>query len=245
MARRAGASLISPGATALASGGKDSTYAAYLAETQGFTVDELLVLSPTDPDSMMFHTPNLEMVDLQARAWRKRVRRVAIPTAGVEEERQALDRAIATAGPVVTAGAIASSYQWGALERMCYQHGRRLYDPLWGKAPGRVVREEIAAGLDIRLVQLAAEPFDAGLLGRRLDLGLLEDLEERSARVRPVNVAGEGGEYETLVVDAPFFDARIDILESHAESRGGRHRLTITRAELVPKRPPRSGAVPA
>lgn len=228
------------GATALASGGKDSTYAAYLAETQGWSVDELLVLVPEDPDSMMFHTPNLDLVALQAKAWGKRVRHVPVPTVGEGGEERALETALAGAGPMVTAGAIASSFQWGALQRLCYRLGRRLFDPLWGKAAGRVVREEIGAGLDIRLVQLAAEPFDAGLLGRRLDIPTLEELERRGREVRPVNVAGEGGEYETLVVDAPFFSHRIELVESTRESHGGRHRLTITRARLAekPSHPP-------
>lgn len=232
---------MTPGATALASGGKDSTYAAYLAETQGWTVDELLVLDPADPDSMLFHTPNLALVDLQAQAWGKRVRRVPVPQGSDGGEDRALEAALAAAGPMVTAGAIASSFQWAALQRLCYRLGRRLYDPLWGKAPGRVVREEIAAGLDIRLVQLAAEPFDAALLGQRLDLRLLEELERRAREVRPVNVAGEGGEYETLVVDAPFFARRIELVDSMAESRGGRHRLTVTHARLVEKAAPPAG----
>lgn len=241
MAHRPRAPLTRRGATALASGGKDSTYAAYLAETQGWTVDELLVLVPEDPDSMMFHTPNLDLVALQGEAWGKPVRRVPVPREPVGGEDRSLESALAESGPMVTAGAIASSYQWSALQRLCYRLGRRLFDPLWGKAPGRVVREEIAAGLDIRLVQLAAEPFDADLLGQRLDLPLLEELERRGREVRAVNVAGEGGEYETLVVDAPFFARRIEILESTTESRGGRHRLTVTRARLA-GRAPRGGA---
>ncbi|MCI4336895.1 MAG: diphthine--ammonia ligase [Thermoplasmata archaeon] len=224
-----------PGATALASGGKDSTYAAYLAETQGWSVDELLVLEPADPDSMMFHTPNLELVPLQAEAWGKRCRRVPVPAGDEQAETDALMAALSTASPTVTAGAIASSYQWARAQRTCYQLGRRLYDPLWGKSAGRVVREEIATGLDIRLVQVAAEPLGADLLGRRLDLALLAELERRSERMRRVNVAGEGGEYETLVVDAPFFRQRIEIVDSRTDSDGGRHRLTVQRARLVPK----------
>ncbi len=51
--------------SALVSGGKDSIYAAYLAETQGWPVDELVVLRPEDPESMMFHTPNLDLVELR------------------------------------------------------------------------------------------------------------------------------------------------------------------------------------
>jgi len=221
--------------TALASGGKDSTYAAYLAETQGWPVDELLVLRPSDPDSLLFHTPNLGLVELQAKSWGKSCRVVEVSGREEADEVAALRSALKEAGDVVVAGAIASSYQWGRLHTVCYSLGRRLFTPLWGKAPERVVREEITAGLDIRLVQLAAEPLDESLLGARLDLALLEEIERRRREVRAVNVAGEGGEYESLVVDAPFFQSRLEIEESERSGRGGQHRLRVTRARLVPK----------
>ena len=226
------------GATALVSGGKDSTFSAYLAESQGWDVDELLVLRPEDPDSLLFHTPNLGLVRLQAEAWGKRYREVTVPGSGEEAETRTLTCALSEGGPIVIAGAIASSYQWGRLHRLTYQLGRRLYTPLWGKDPSRVVREEIAAGLDIRLVQVAAEPLGPDLLGRRLDLSLLAELERLGRDVRPVHVAGEGGEFETLVVDAPCFDRRIEIRSAETVHRGGSHRLDIRTAELVPKTGP-------
>ncbi len=224
--------------TALVSGGKDSIYAAYLADTQGWPVDELVTVRPADPESKLFHTPNLDLVALQAEAWGKRHREVTVGGSGESAEREALATAVGSArGPVVV-GAIASSFQWAHVVRAADRAGRRVYAPLWRVAPDRVVREEIAAGLDIRLVHLAAEPLTAELLGRRLDRGLVEELEHRSASVRAVHVAGEGGEYESLVVDAPFFAARIEL--EHVERTVGpaTARLTVRRARLVPKTPP-------
>jgi ABC transporter with metal-binding/Fe-S-binding domain ATP-binding protein len=223
--------------TALVSGGKDSIYAAYLADTQGWPVDELVTIVPEEPDAMMFHTPNLDLVALQAQAWRKSHRRVRVRGTGEERELEALKEAIeGDRGPVV-AGAIQSSYQWARLLRIASGVGRRVYTPLWRKEPVRVVREEIAAGLDIRLVHLAAEPLTSDLLGRRLDLGLVSELERRSREVRPVNVAGEGGEFETLVVDAPFFRERIEPEVVERSVTGSTARLGITKARLVPKDP--------
>jgi diphthine-ammonia ligase len=226
------------GATALVSGGKDSIYSAYLADTQGWDVDELLVLRPDDPDSMLFHTPTLDLVRLQASAWGKRYREVRIAGDGEDAETAALAGALATAGDPVIAGAIASSYQWGRLHRLTYALGRRLWTPLWGKAPDVVVRAEISAGLDIRLVQLAAEPLGPELLGRRLDLGLLAELERLGRERRSVNVAGEGGEYETAVVDAPFFRRRVRLGGGTTETTGGLHRLLVPDASLEAKAGP-------
>jgi diphthine-ammonia ligase len=224
--------------TALVSGGKDSIYSAYLAETQGRTVDELVVLRPEDPDSMMFHTPNLSLVALQAEAWGKSYRSVAVEGRDEASELGALERALAGASGWVVAGAIQSSYQWSRLLEVAGRVGRPVYTPLWRKEPGRVVRDEIAARLDIRLVHLAAESFGPELLGQRLDSALLSDLERRSATVRRTNVAGEGGEYETLVVDAPFFRSRIELEEVEPLVGTSASRLEVRKARLVPKEVP-------
>ena len=223
--------------TALVSGGKDSIYSAYLSDCQGRPVDELLTLRPDDEDSLLFHTPNLHLVRLQAEAWGKRYRGVEVEGRGEAAERSALVEALRGSAGWVVAGAIASSYQWARLHSVCFELGRPLFTPLWGKSARRVVEEEIAAGLDIRLVHLAAESLGPGLLGRRLDLGALAEIERLSQGRAPVHLAGEGGEYETLVVDAPFFDRRIAIETSETSGSGGAHRLTVRSARLVPRSP--------
>jgi len=228
--------------TALVSGGKDSIYAAYLAETQGRPVDELVVLRPEDPESMMFHTPNLDLVELQARSWGKRYRPVGVTGRGEAAELSALNDALASDRGWVVAGAIESSYQWARLLRIAGQVGRPVFTPLWRKDPARVVRAEIEAGLDIRLVHLAAESLSPELLGRRLDLDLLTELERRRDSGPRVHVAGEGGEYETLVVDAPFFRQRVEIDLAEREITGSTARLTVRKAHLVAKPDRYSGA---
>jgi len=222
--------------TALVSGGKDSVYSAYLADTQGRPVDELLVLRPSDPDSMLFHTPNLDVVALQAEAWGKSYRSVPVPGVGEADELTALEGALDGRGGWVVAGAIESSYQWARLIRVADRVGRPVYTPLWRKEPGRVVREEVAAGLDIRFVHLAAEGLSPALLGERLDAKILTGLEHASRTGPRVHPAGEGGEYETLVVDAPFFRSRIVLDEVERVLRPTTARLVVRKAHLEPKR---------
>lgn len=224
--------------TALVSGGKDSIYSAYLAETGGWPVDEILTLYPSDPESLLYHTPNLGLVELQARAWGRRFRAVGIEGRGPEAEEEALLRALGSAGEVVVAGAIASNYQWSRLHRATYRLGRRLYTPLWGKSGERVVREEIGAGLDIRLAHLAAEPLTPELAGRSLDLALLGELGRRAREIRGVHLAGEGGEYESLVVDAPFWNARIAWDEVAVTTKGGVTSWSPRAPRLEPHRSP-------
>ncbi len=223
--------------SALVSGGKDSIYSASLAEAQGWPVDELVVLEPADVDSFLFHTPNLALVRKQAEAWGKPVRFAPIDGTGEGAETGALRTALASGRGPVVAGAIASSYQWSRLSRVTFELGRPLYVTLWGKEPGRVVRAEIASGLDIRLVQLAAEGLGEGMLGERLDLSRLQEIESLAGTGRSVHPAGEGGEFETLVVDAPFFAQRIQLDATRIVRRGLARRLEVTDSHLEPKGP--------
>ncbi|HKS59683.1 MAG TPA: diphthine--ammonia ligase [Thermoplasmata archaeon] len=222
--------------SALVSGGKDSVYSAFLADSQAQTVDELVVILPADPDSMMFHAPNLGLVELQARAWGKKFRSVRAGGSGEKEEVEAVDRAMEGAAPVICAGAIASAYQWTRLLRAADRNRRRLFTPLWGKDPGRVVRCELEAGLDIRLVHLAAEGLRPEWLGQRLDRAMLERIEALGTQGRPVHPAGEGGEFETLVVDAPFWAERLVLDRVEREQRGSASRLVVVESHLERKR---------
>jgi len=224
--------------SALVSGGKDSIYAAHLADTQGRTVDELVVLRPEEPDSLLFHTPNLALVRLQAEAWGKACRTVDVVGRGEAEEVAALERALGSAEGWVVAGAIESSYQWSRLLEVAAKVRRPLYTPLWRKEADRVVREELSAGLDVRIVHVAAESLGPDLLGRRLDPILLADLARRAATGARAHVAGEGGEYETLVVDAPFFDARLAVDEAEAVVTPSTATWVVRRAHLEPKPSP-------
>ena len=221
--------------TALVSGGKDSIYAAYLAECQGWPVHELLVMRPEDPDSWMFHTPNLDLVRWQAEAWGKALRVHPVAPGDAEAETRALEDAMRGGGRgPVSVGAIASSFQWSRVLRAAQAVGRRLYAPLWRVDPRRVVAEEIAAGLEIRLVQVAAEPLGEDWLGERLDADRARRLTALSRSRAAVHPAGEGGEYETLVVDAPFWRSRLSIDRARIERRGAWARWTVEAAHLVP-----------
>ncbi len=185
----------------------------------------------------MFHTPNLDLVGLQAEAWGRPHRRVPVPAPGATGEEGALADALAGArGGTIVAGAIASSYQYTRLLRVAGRLGCRVYAPLWGKTGARVVEQEVGAGLDIRFVHLAAEGLPAEWLGERLDAERLRDLAAQAGGPRAFHPAGEGGEFETLVVDAPFFRARIVLDDTETEWRSGVGRLTVRRAHLEPKR---------
>ncbi|HVL87952.1 MAG TPA: diphthine--ammonia ligase [Candidatus Thermoplasmatota archaeon] len=219
---------------ALFSGGKDSTFAVHLAQQWGFEVTHLVTLLPRNPESHMFHVPNLRWTPLLAEAMD--IEHVMAKSSG-EKERELSDLHRALSGlriRGVVSGAVASEYQRTRVERVCHELRVHSYAPLWHKDGSRLVRELIDAGVDARVVACAAEGLDASWLGRRLDPQALLDLE-RLNREKGVHVSGEGGEYESIVLDAPWFQKRLEIVASRPEWQRDSGTLVIQQAELAAK----------
>ena len=107
----------------------------------------------------------------------------------------------------VSCGAILSTYQRGRVEVVCRELGFTPLAPLWQREQAGLLTDMIDAGIDAVLVKVASLGLTLRMLG-----GRIADLHPRlHALVREagLNECGEGGEYETLVLDAPFFSRRL------------------------------------
>ena len=221
----------------LFSGGKDSTCAAWLASK----ADELaclVTLYPKSEMSYMFHFPNLRWTALQAEAMG--VPQLTAATEGVKEEelgdlQKALAEAKARFGiQGVYTGALASVYQKTRVERVCGDLGLKCFSPLWGVDPETHLRRLLADGFATIVVSVSALGLDQTWLGRALDSRAVDELVALGKKFR-FHVGLEGGEGETLVLDAPSFSKRLEVRSSERHWKGDSGYLEITDAVLVPK----------
>ena len=219
------------------SGGKDSTYAAWLASKEN-ELACLVTLFPKSEASYMFHFPNLEWTRLQAEAMG--VPQLMAVTEGVKEE-ELRDLELALAGAKerfaiegVYTGALASVYQKTRVERVCSDLGLECISPLWGSDPEGHLRRLIKDGFVVMVVSVSALGLDQGWLGRTLDAGAVDELVALGKRYR-FHVGLEGGEGETFVLDCPLFRSRLEVLESTPHWRGDSGYLQISKAHLAPK----------
>jgi len=234
------------GWVSLYSGGKDSSWALYRALECGLDVRRLLTVHPTG-DSYMYHVPATELASLAAES--VGIEHVDVDPGELDAEgiRESGAQGDAEIEPLeaalrglddeldgglagVTAGAVESEFQTSRIEAMCDRLGCELYAPLWREDPRGLVDAMLAAGFEILIVQVAAAGLDESWLGRRIDERTVADLEELHERYG-VHLLGEGGEFETLVVDGPHMDRRID-LEYRTEWDGTRGRIRVTDATL-------------
>ncbi len=198
----------------LLSGGKDSVYAIYWAMNQAWDVPCAISIKPRNPDSWMFHYPNAWITDLQSKAIG--LESIVYETDGQEDkELEDLEKAIKLAISKyniegVISGALASEYQRIRIERVCHKLGIKSFAPLWHKNQSMLLRDMLRAGFEIMIVGVSADGLGVDWLGRIMDLSMVEELE-RLQRTKGIWPGGEGGEYETLVLDGPIFRSRIVI----------------------------------
>jgi diphthine-ammonia ligase len=198
----------------LFSGGKDSTYALYKAKEKNEIVCLISIISK-NPESYMFHTPNIELVDLQAKALDFHL--IKKVTKG-EKEKELKDlkfvieeakEKFAIEG--VVTGAFASVYQKDRIQKICDELNLTCINPLWGKEPEKMMREMIFDGFKFMLSSIAALGLDESWLGRVLTNKDVDKLVELNKKFG-VHIAFEGGEAESLVVDGPIFNKKIKII---------------------------------
>jgi diphthine-ammonia ligase len=208
---------------ALLSGGKDSVCAVETARGFGWDVAAALVLRPAEDDAWMFHTPNLPVVAGVAECLGLPLVEADVRTGRLEEVED-LERAVAAAKrdlclDGLVSGALASDYQRTRLDAVGHRTGLKTFAPLWHKEPRGYVDSLLAAGWDIRFSRTAADGVPSAWAGQRLDAAKVAAMAGH--RARP-HVAGEGGEYETLVLDAPCYSRRLVVGKAVVEESASR-----------------------
>ena len=217
---------------AMYSGGKDSTFAMYLAEQMGHEIVCLVTVRPEDRASWIFHTPNLSVVPVMAEAMGKEL--VTVPSDGTEEGDMAAMRDALSGLDVdgIVVGALWSDYQWDRMNLICGDLGLFVLAPLWRKDQDTVYDEMVSAGVEAIIVGVFAEGLDERWLGRRLDAETKRDLCALRDRYG-ISIMGEGGEYESMTLDSPMHLKRlvIDGSEKRMERNAGTFDVTSVRLE--------------
>ena len=201
----------------LFSGGKDSAYALYKA-MQEHEVVCLISMVSKNPDSYMFHTPNISLTKLQAQS--AGLPLIKKQTQGIKEQELGdLKAAIYEADQKyeldgVVTGAFASKYQKERIEKICKDLGLQCINPLWGKDPEQLMREMISRGFEFILSSIAAEGLDQSWLGRPITNDDIDKLVELNKEIG-IHIAFEGGEAESLMIEGPIFKKKIVIKKAN------------------------------
>ena len=219
---------------ALVTGGKDSIFALYRAQQMGHTIEVLATMLPKRSDSYMFHFPNIHLTDYIARTLE--IPLVKAETSGIkEEELEDLKKLLESldVDGVVT-GAVQSVYQKERIDRLCDELGLKSVAPLWHQDPLEIMKELIRLKFRVILVGVYAYGFDQTWLGREINTETLETLVELHEKYQ-ISLVGEGGEYESLVLDAPIYKKSLKIVDTETNYENNSGVLAIKEIKLVDK----------
>ncbi len=201
----------------LFSGGKDSCLALHRAQEAGYEIGCLISIISKNPESYMFHVPNIELCALQAEAMELPL--LQVETEGEKEvELEDLRNAIAkTKDDVdiegIVTGAVGSTYQATRIQTICDQLDLWCFNPLWQIDQLQLLQEILDLDFDIRIAGVFGYPLDASWLGQSIDTAMVKRLADLWETIG-LNPAGEGGEIETLAVDGPIFRKKLKILDA-------------------------------
>lgn len=200
------ASIQCARALVLSSGGKDSILALHDAWKQGIRVIGIITMLPEDPESMLYHVHNVRHV-------KKIAESIGVDWYGFEakkeEEEKALEKALEKLdAELLVTGGIASNYQKEIFDRIAELVNMEHLAPLWGKKPHYILKEIISMNMDVMIIAVAAYGLGENWLGRHLTKESVSELLKLSEK-HHFNPVGEGGDFDTFVLDAPLYKKRL------------------------------------
>jgi len=210
-------------AAILFSGGKDSCYSAYLAKKKGYELSCLISIFSKNKESYMFHTPSIKKVKAQAKLMK--VPLLIKKTKGKkEDELKDLEKIISKAkkkfGVVtIVTGALHSVYQASRIQKICDKLNLKCFNPLWQKDEIKYLEELLKNKFQIIITAVAAYPLDKKWLGRKIDKQFISEVKELQKKYK-IHPAGEGGEFETFVLNCPLFRRGLKIKSKKIQSTG-------------------------
>lgn len=199
----------------LFSGGKDSTMAVYNALENGEDVKYLLSMKSANDESYMFHVPNIHLTDLQSEAMDIPI--ISVETDGIKEKelddlKVGFEKLKSLGIGAIYTGALYSTYQKSRIEKLADEVGLKAISPYWHVNELDYMRTIVSLGFDVIISGVSAYGLDEKWLGRKIDDECIDDLIKLNEKIG-LNLAFEGGEAETLVLDGPIFKKRLKIIK--------------------------------
>ena len=224
---------------ALYSGGKDSTFSIFKIRELGHQVVRLIAMIPSADDSLLFHYPNIGLTHYLAEAMQIPLTTFAVNKESKEGEFQALEQAIIQVKSDydiqgIVHGAISSRFQNELFRRICSDNQLVMFTPLWNAIPLQYMYGLLSEKFDIKIVSVSAMGLGKDWLGKSLDTNSISLLESLSKK-HGFDLAFEGGDAETLVVDCPLFTKKLDIKKAVVHWDGQRGIFEILEVTLIPK----------
>lgn len=184
--------------------------ALHWAILQGMDVPVLATIYP-ERGSELFHYPCIELTKLQADSMGLEI----MVSEAKGDELSALKKLIKDASKehgikALIIGVLESDYQRMRIAQVALELGLKLYTPLWRRDPVAYMEELLELGIKYAISSISTMGLSPRYVGRVIDECLLKEILALSKRYG-FHPSFEGGEAETIVLEAPLFKSPISI----------------------------------
>ena len=219
------------------SGGKDSNYAVKHALDNGWNIKYLLSVKPTRTDCFLFHFATVENTKLQAQALGLKHHLLSCGVANPKKEADIVKSFVVAnekVDAVVLGGTGLQATQIRSIQEALRSHGVDVFAAHSGEEHFEVLKRMIDDGFEIMITQMASDGMGPWL-GSTINKDNLAHLESDSIKYG-FHVGGEGGYYDSFVVNAPTFSKKIvvDSYETVMEDQYSGH-VVMKDLKLVDK----------
>ncbi len=205
----------------LYSGGKDSTLAIEHALRKKWNIKYLLSVKPNRTDCFLFHFATVEFTKELSNIFGLKHIYATCEIADPIKEAEIV-KAIVEKNPVdavLLGGVGLQETQIKSIRNALFSLGIEVFATHTGLDEEDLLNEMIKKGYEIIITEIAADGFNKDWLGKKIDKTTLQELKELSTKYG-FNVLGEGGSYNTLVVDGPIFPKKLEIADSEKVMEG-------------------------
>ena len=214
----------------LFSGGKDSTYAAYLSKKHDMNLSCLITIISENPESYMFHTPSITKVQKQSEIMNIPLM-IQVTKGEKEKELKDLEYVIQKAKTEyeiegIVTGAVESAYQASRVQKICDTLNLDCFNPLWQKDQFELLDDLIKNHFKIIITGVFAFPLDESWLGKEINQEFIIKVTKLFNTYK-INPAGEGGEFETFVLGCPLFSQELRIKDKKVTGNNNSWKMEI------------------
>ena len=221
----------------LYSGGKDSTYAIEYCMKKNWNIKYLLSVKPSRTDCYLFHYATVEHTRELAKILGIRHVLVGCDVADPAQEANIVKNVVLSnerVDAVVLGGVGLQETQIKSLQEALLPFKIEVFASHAGLDSYDLLKEMISKGYEIIITEVASDGLTEKHLGFKLNKDTFDYFNKLSQKYG-FEILGEGGYYNSLVVDGPIFKKRLAILNEKKVMNGSSGYLEVNEVAVVDK----------
>jgi len=100
------------------------------------------------------------------------------------------------------------------------------FNPLWQKNEVEHLEDLIKNNFDVIITAVSAFPLNASWIGKKIDETFVKKVKELQKKYE-IHPSGEGGEFETFVLDCPLFEKPLKVTGANISGEKNSWRMEL------------------